>query len=119
LPFHFATVQVQSARGTAEAVAAAVQDHRRGTVLGGRTAGDATVEVAQTFRTVTLPVPVGYLLRASGQRLDGGGVVPDVLEGASDAAPSAIARDEACPNVASTHAVADDPLVKRAASLLR
>ena len=108
----------EKTRGTAEAVAAAVQDHRRGTVLGARTAGDATVEVAQTFRTVTLPVPVGYLLRASGQRLDGGGVVPDVLEGVSDAARSAIARDEACPNVASTHAVADDPLVRRAASLL-
>ncbi|MBX9616635.1 MAG: hypothetical protein K2X25_13650 [Caulobacteraceae bacterium] len=63
----------------AEATAAAIQFHRRGVVVGQRSAG-----ALLTSRTFTLPdggsftVPVGDYLAPDGRRIEGVGVTPDI-----------------------------------------
>ena len=103
--------------GATEAVAAAIQDQRRGVVLGSTTAGEVTVTVGRRYLGTVFQVPAAHLLRASGQPLDGKGVVPDMAE--VPAAPvSAAPSDVACPGVVSPGRVSEDPLVRRAAGLL-
>jgi carboxyl-terminal processing protease len=104
--------------GSAEAIAAAVQDHRRGMVLGTRTAGVTYFNIWHRIAGTEWSVPVARLVRASGQPLHGKGVTPDVADDASDATPAGAMSDVACPNIASTAAVSDDPLVGRGVRLL-
>ncbi len=104
--------------GSAEAVAAAVQDNRRGRVLGSKTAGAGMVDYVYGLVGMRLSIPTARLLRAGGEPLDGRGVTPDVLDDALAPAPRAAMSDAACPNVASPAAVSDDQLVRRAAGLL-
>lgn len=103
--------------GLAEAVAAAVQDNRRGTLLGTRSAGTARIEVWYRVAGTKVPIPAARVLRASGQPLEGRGVTPDAV-GASTPAPSAAWSDVACPRVSSPGAVSNDPEVRRAVDLL-
>ena len=104
--------------GVAEAAAAAVQDHRRGTVMGSRTAGEGVVGTIQDFSGVRVWVPFAHLARASGERIDARGVTPDVQDGSEAPAPGTQTSDVACPNTVSRTPVASDPLVQRAAALL-
>jgi C-terminal peptidase prc len=104
--------------GVAEAAAAAVQDQRRGTVLGTRTAGEGVVSVSHDISGIRVWVPFAHLLRASGERIDLRGVAPDVLEWSTASPPDARTSDVACPNTVSRTPVASDPLVQRAAALL-
>jgi carboxyl-terminal processing protease len=63
----------------AEVLADAVQHHRRGVVVGQRTQG--SVEVGQTFPMPdggSIQIPVSAFLTASGRRLEGQGVSPDI-----------------------------------------
>jgi carboxyl-terminal processing protease len=118
------TSQMESARlvvlvngntlGTAEAVAAAIQDHRRGSVLGTRTSGYATVDFWRRIGGLQVPIPTARLLRASGQPLSAVGVTPDSV----DDPPAAAITDAACAGLASPASVSDDQLVRRAAALL-
>jgi carboxyl-terminal processing protease len=105
-------------RGTAEAVAAALQDNRRATVLGTRTAGMGVVDYDHDIAGMQLRIPTARLLRPSREPLDGVGVTPDVAEPPAGLPLAARPTDVACPNVASAGAVSDDPLVGRAAALL-
>jgi C-terminal peptidase prc len=104
--------------GAAEAVAAAVQDHRRGPVVGSTTAGYGAVTSEHTFRGVTVTLPVARLVRPSGALIDGAGVVPDLDGVAPPAAGAGAPSDVACAGVASVGSVAADPLVGRAVGFL-
>jgi len=103
---------------TAEGVAAALQDGRRATLLGSRTAGIGVVYTWETIAGLRLYIPTARLVRAGGQPIAGRGVTPDVLEGAAAAEAPSKLRDVACPGVASTGAVAGDELVVRAVRML-
>jgi carboxyl-terminal processing protease len=101
-----------------EAIAAAIQDGRRGTVLGVRTAGKARIEALRLLPGgAAVKVRTARLLRASGEPLDGAGVTPDVAPGARPGGPAP--SEAGCPGFASTGGVAADPLVAQAAALLR
>jgi carboxyl-terminal processing protease len=104
--------------GVAEAAAAAVQDQRRGTVLGSRTAGEGVVGAYQDISGVRVWVPFARLIRASGERIDGRGVEPDVVDASAAPVPVAQTSDVACPHTVSRTPVASDPLVRRAVELL-
>ncbi len=63
----------------AEVLTDAVQHHRRGVVIGQRTQG--SVEAAQTYPMPdggSIQIPVSAFLGASGRRLEGQGVSPDI-----------------------------------------
>lgn len=100
--------------GTAEAVAAALQDQRRASVRGVGTAGQGVISTVVAFGGAQMPVPIAYLLRASGQPLEGVGVVPDVLDDGLAPGPDGAPAVTACPGETSPGAL-DDPLVMRAA----
>lgn len=103
----------------AEAVAAALQDNRRGAVIGTRTAGSASIDtLLEIGGGGVLRLTVGYLLRASGEPIDGRGVSPDVPIDAAAPAPASPLPDKACPGLASPAPVARDPVVARAAAFL-
>ena len=104
--------------GVAEAAAAAVQDQRRGTVLGSKTAREGVVGAPHDISGVRVWVPFARLLRASGDRIDASGVIPDVLDGSATPAPITQTSDVACPNTVSRTPAASDPLVRHAAALL-
>ena len=87
--------------GTAEAAAAALQDHLRATLLGSHTAGDARLSFTHRFRGVALSVPTARLVRASGKPLDLHGVEPDAIEAPSGSAATEAPADVACPNILS------------------
>jgi len=105
-------------RGSAEAVVAAVQDQRRGRVLGSKTAGAARVEIRYRVAGIELQIPAARLLRANGEPLDGRGVTPDAVGDAPAPAATLAMGDVPCPNAASPAAVAGDPLVRQAAGFL-
>lgn len=101
-----------------EAIAAAVQDHRRGTVLGERTAGRATIAVLHEVGRASIKLVIGRLHRPSGEPIDARGVTPDVAVAADAPRPAQPLPDRACPGFASPAPVAADPVVARAAELL-
>jgi len=102
--------------GGAEAVAAAVQDNRRGGVIGSHTAGVGTVVNRLRIQGVWVAIPTARILRANGGALDVLGVTPDTSAMPAPAAESL--TDVACPGVVSPSRVADDVLVTRAVHLL-
>jgi len=106
-------------RGPAEALAAAIQDNRRGTILGSKTAGNGTIDVVRRISGMDLSLPVASLLRPSGEPIEGHGVMPDILDGTSQTlAPGSPISDETCPNVVSPGPVASDATVRRGVELL-
>jgi carboxyl-terminal processing protease len=104
--------------GSAEGVAAALQDNGRAVVLGSKTAGVAVVSYGRAVAGLQLRVPMARLARPSREPLDGRGVTPDLVLDEASAAPGPALSDVACPGVASPASVAGDPLVARAAALL-
>jgi carboxyl-terminal processing protease len=103
----------------AEAVAAAVQDNTRGTVIGTRTAGAASVQQLYDMAGGALRLTVARLRRASGVLMDGRGVEPDVPVGPAAPPPETRIDDAACPGLASSGPVSRDPAVARAVSVLQ
>ncbi len=102
----------------AEAVAAAIQDNRRGPVMGTRTAAVASIDaIVRTSGGGFLRLSVGRLFRANGQPIDGRGVSPNVTVDPSQAA-SQPPSDVACPDFASPGPVAREAPVARAAVYL-
>jgi len=102
----------------AEAVAAAMQDNGRGTVIGNRTAAVASIQQVYEIAGGALRLTVAHLVRASGERIDGRGVDPDVLVDLRAPPPATPLADVACPAFASPAPVSRDPAVARAASVL-
>jgi carboxyl-terminal processing protease len=77
-------VLVDSRTGAgAEIVAAALQDHQRARIVGGRTAGAGTTQtVTRVTRNTALRLTTAHAMRPSGAPIEGTGIVPDVsLEG--------------------------------------
>jgi carboxyl-terminal processing protease len=101
----------------AEAVAAALQVHRRATIVGTRTAAEARIEVLRRFGGIVIRMPVAALHRPDGTEIDGLGVKPDAI--AESTSPvGEPPEDVACPAFASSGPVSVDPVVARAVKLL-
>jgi carboxyl-terminal processing protease len=101
----------------AEAVAAALQDNRRATIVGTPTAAAARIEVLHHAGGGLIRFPVAALYRANGTILDGRGVQPDVVVD-SASPPGEALEDVACPSFASPAPVSQDPVVARALVVL-
>jgi carboxyl-terminal processing protease len=79
----------------AEAIAAALQDHKRATVVGTRTYGKGFVETILRLRgDVALKLTTASMYRSSGKALQDNGVTPDVVISRSAAPTAATPRDE-------------------------
>jgi carboxyl-terminal processing protease len=102
----------------AEAVAAAIQDNHRGTVIGNPTAGVARIRVVYEVAGGALSLTTARLLRANGEAIDHRGVIPDIVVDAhqESSAPSLV--DAACPGFASPAPVAKDAAVAQAVAFL-
>lgn len=108
-----------------EIVAGALQSHKRATVVGGKTFGKGTVQVVLPLENgAAMKLTTAYYYTPDGRRIQGSGVVPDiVVEGASarasgDAQPAA----HACaPSSATSSAGAakEDCQLERAVEILR
>ena len=79
-----------SAAGT-EFLAGALQDHKRAVIVGEKTYGRGSVQTILPFAEGrALKLTTAYWYRPNGARIEGSGVVPDVVvEGASAAPPAA------------------------------
>jgi C-terminal peptidase prc len=102
----------------AELVAAAIQDHHRGTVMGNRTAGHLRMEERFPAAGGIFYLVVTHLLRPNGEEIDGHGVQPDVVAAIEEANPVAKRPDRSCPGVLSPAPVVEDPLVAQALRVL-
>jgi carboxyl-terminal processing protease len=100
----------------AEVVAAALQDAKRAVVIGEPTIGRAVVAALFPIPGFVLKVPVGELLRPSGDPIGPDGVKPDLPPPAG--LPPGKRSDVACRGVASPSPVASDPLVALAVTQL-
>ena len=73
-------VDAETASG-AELIAAVLQDHRRATIIGGRTYGHGTVRrMIAIAPDVAITVTTEEILRPNGEPIDGRGVIPDCAE---------------------------------------
>lgn len=113
-------VLVDASTGSgAEALAAALQDAGRAKVVGDRTAGLAEVRSVFAFKEGdAMSLVIGRLLRRSGERLTGNGVVPDVSLGSTRTMDQVSLPDQSCPGLTSVTKVGADPAVVLATRLL-
>ena len=106
-------------QGGAELLAANIQDHHRGQVVGQKTAGIAELHQAWPMAAGDLvQIAVGRVLRAGGAPLSRVGVTPDVELGQDAGAPRGEFGDVSCPGTSSGTAVRADPVVAQAVQLL-
>jgi C-terminal peptidase prc len=101
----------------AEAVAAALQDTRRGIVVGEPTAGRAMIAALFQIPGFVLKIPIAELLRAGGVPIGPGGVKPDLVP--PSGSPPGLGSDVACRGLASPSPVGADPAVAFAVAQLR
>lgn len=108
-----------STAGGAEIIAGVIQDHRRGPVLGTRTAGKTEVKTAWMLEGGdALALVTERVLRLDGTAILARGVSPDVA-GETVLAKQRSFKDAPCPGTADIGGLERDPLVHRAVELLR
>jgi carboxyl-terminal processing protease len=108
-----------STTGAAEVIAGAIQDHRRGPVLGTRTPGKTEVKTTWILDGGdALALVTERVLRSDGTAIFDRGVSPDASSETMLAKQSSF-KDVACPGTADIGSLQGDPLVHRALELLR